>query len=394
MAEATLREVVEALAPLRRAAGSPEERRAAEWLADRLRAAGARDVRVEDVPYRPGYARELLPLNLAAVAAALAARRGVRRPGVALFAAAVTALVADDVDNRRRLWRRATVPERTTTNVIAECGDPGVGATLVVLAHHDAAPTGVVFDPRPQRWIARRFPEQVARTDTSAPLWWPVLAMPLFTAAGALTGSRLLKRIGLIGSLATTAVGADIARDRIVPGANDNLSGVAALVALAEGEPLPVRVILASCGAEEVLQGGIYAFVDDHLRALDPATTFVLNLDTVGSPELIMLEGEGTLVIEDYRDPAFRDLVAAAAERVSGPLRRGCRASTSTDSVVTSRAGYPTATLCSWEPATKQLSNYHLMTDTPDRLDYGTVARAVAVTAAVADALAARRDQR
>ena len=55
--------------------------------------------------------------------------------------------------------------------------------------------------------------------------------------------------------------------------------------------------------------------------------------------------------------------------------------------MVTSRAGYPTATLCSWEPDTKQLSNYHLMTDTPDRLDYGTVGRAVTVTAAVAAAL-------
>ena len=63
--------------------------------------------------------------------------------------------------------------------------------------------------------------------------------MPLLTAAGALTGSRRLKRTGLIGSVVTTALALDIARDRIVPGANDNLSGVAALVALAEQEPLP-----------------------------------------------------------------------------------------------------------------------------------------------------------
>ena len=38
--EATLREVIETLAPLERRAGSEDERRAAEWIAQRLRAAG------------------------------------------------------------------------------------------------------------------------------------------------------------------------------------------------------------------------------------------------------------------------------------------------------------------------------------------------------------------
>ena len=50
----------------------------------------------------------------------------------------------------------------------------------------------------------------------------------------------------------------------MVPGANDNLSAVAVLVAVAEAlreEPVDgLRVVLASCGAEEVLQGGIHGF--------------------------------------------------------------------------------------------------------------------------------------
>lgn len=378
MSERTLREVVEALAPLRRAAGSDEEREAAHWLADRLTRAGARGARVEDVSFRDGYARLYLPLNLLALAAS--ARGGL---AARVVPAAIAAVIADDASNGKRWWRRATTRPRTTTNVIAETGDPRAERTLVVLAHHDAAPTGVIFDPRPQQWLARRFPAVVARSYTSFPLWWPVIGAPLLSAVG-------LRRAGLVATALTGAVGLDIARARIVPGANDNLSGVAALVALAErGDALPVRVLLVSCGAEEVLQGGIYAFVDDHLRALDPERTSVLNLDTVGSPELFMIEGEGILVMQDYCAPAFRDQVAAAAARAGVALVRGCRARSSTDSVIPSRAGYPTATLCSWDPATRLLANYHLMTDTPERVDYATIAAAVEVVAALAEDLAA-----
>jgi hypothetical protein len=385
----TLRSVIEDLATLRRGAGSEGEREGARRLADHLRAAGARDVRVEDVPYRPGYAKVLLPLNvIAGVAGAVAHRRG-RAPGAAAIAALCGALVADDVANGRRLWRAVATRPGRTTNVVAVAGDPHAERTLVVLAHHDAAPTGLVFDQRPQKWLARRFPGLVAGADTSAPLWWPIIGAPLLVALGALTGSRRITRAGLGALATTTALGADIARDRVVPGANDNLSGCAALVGLAQRRDLPVRVLLASCGAEEVLQGGIYAFHDAHLKSLDPSRTWVLNLDTIGSPELFLIEGEGTLLrVRDYPDPGFRDLIAAAAQRISGELQRGCRARSSTDAVIPSKAGFPTATLCSWDPATKCLTDYHLPSDTPDRLHYATIERAVDVVAAVAQDLA------
>ena len=111
----------------------------------------------------------------------------------------------------------------------------------------------------------------------------------------------------------------DIARSPIVPGANDNLTAVAVLVALAERlraqPPEGLRVLLVSCGAEEVLQGGIYGFARRHFPALDRDRTWFLNLETLGSPKLIMLEGEGPVVMEDYHDRSFRDLVARAAER-------------------------------------------------------------------------------
>ena len=55
--------------------------------------------------------------------------------------------------------------------------------------------------------------------------------------------------------------------------------------------------------------------------------------------------------------------------------------------MIPSRAGYPTATLCSMNRY-KQLSNYHLMSDTPENVDYRTVRHALHVTEAVARELA------
>jgi len=201
-----------------------------------------------------------------------------------------------------------------------------------------------------------------------------------------------MARAGALLSAASAVALADIARNRIVPGASDNLSGVAVLVGLAArltAEPVQgLRVVLASCGAEEVLQGGVYGFTERHLKGRDPAATWVLNVDTVGSPRLIMVEGEGTLRVEDFCEPAFRDLVAAVAEEAGIPLRRGLRARTSSDAVVPSRAGFPTAMLCSVN-AWKAIDHYHKPSDLPEHVDYATVGAALDLSEAVARRLAA-----
>jgi len=102
-----------------------------------------------------------------------------------------------------------------------------------------------------------------------------------------------------------------------------------------------------------------------------------------------MLEGEGPIWMERYAGPWLRDLVAEEAGRLEIPLERGFLARSSTDSVIPSRAGYPTATLVSvadWRvPA-----NYHLLSDVPENLDYGTVADATRLIHQLLGALAKR----
>lgn len=390
-----LREVIEALAPLERLAGSEGERQAAEWIAARLERAGAGRVAIDAERFHDGFAGMLGNLAAAAAASGALAAAGRRsrlaRAAGGTVAAAAGTLIADDISNGRRPWRRAVMEEKTTHNVVAEIGDPGAERTLVVMAHHDAARSGQVFDPRGQAYLAERFPGVIERFDTSVPQWWGLLMGPAAVAAGALSGRRGLAAFGAFASAAGAALMHDIERSPVVPGANDNLSAVAVLVAVAEElRERPVaglRVLLASCGAEEVLQGGVYGFCERHLASLDRERTWLLNVDTVGSPGLVLLEGEGPIVMEDFFDVGWRDLLARIADRDGIPMRRGMRARASTDAVIPSRMGIPTACLVSVNRH-KALSNYHQPTDTPDRVSYPTVACAADLTIAAARELA------
>ena len=390
MRSATFREVIEDLADLERGAGSPGEEVAAHRLHARFEAAGCAAT-VDEEEYYDGYARLHAMLSAAGVLAGLAALSGRARPVAAVAGAGAAAAIADDCANWSRFARQRLSQRRKTWNVVAEAGDRSADRTLVLIAHHDAAPTGFIFDDTAQRKANDLFPDLIEATDTAVPMWWQVIAGPALSALGALTGRRGLARVGLVLSAGSAASFADIARHRIVPGANDNLSGVAVLLAVAEAlhaEPVEgVRVLLASCGAEEVLQGGVYGFVERHLKPLDPSRTSVLNLDTVGCPRLILIEGEGPVVMEDYCAPDFRDLIARVADEAGIELRRGMRARTSTDAVVTSHAGYPTATIGSMN-AWKGLDNYHKPTDTPENVNYEIVRSAARLAEAVTRELA------
>ncbi|MFI5121720.1 MAG: M28 family metallopeptidase, partial [Vicinamibacteria bacterium] len=293
--------------------------------------------------------------------------------------------------NGLRPARRALAQRKTTWNVVAELGDPDAARTVVVIAPHDAAHGGRAFDQTMQRKLVDWLPGVIERIDTAIPIWWGVAAGPALAAAGAATRRRGIAAAGAALSALSTAAFADIARHPVVPGANDNLSGVAGLVALAEAlrdRPLGgARIVLASCGAEEVLQGGIHGFARRHLAPLDRERSWLINLESLGSPELAMLEGEGPFVMEDYFDRGLRDLCERVAIREGIPMRRGMRASTSTDSVVPSRMKIPTACLISLNRE-KAISNYHSPADVPGNLSYPTIAAGTDLAEAVIRELA------
>jgi hypothetical protein len=373
--KALIERVVRELASYERPSASDGERRAADWLAGEFRAAGCR-VRVEEERAHGGY---WWPLGLLNAASALAALLGRRL--AAVVGAVAAAAVYDDVSGGRLWFRRRLLPHRPTWNVVAEAGDPHGTRTVAFIAHHDAAHSGLVFHPALPRIGMKLAPTLHERANQSIPIIFGTFLGPLQLALWGLFGRRWLKGNGMIYALGATAAMVNIGASRVVPGANDNLSSVAVLVALAnelaESTPEGVRVILLSTGSEEGFMEGMQAFGRRHFSELDGATTEFVCLECVGSPQLCVVEGEGMLRMRDYPGPS-REALARAGAAAGIELRRGLRTVAATDALIALRAGYPTCTLGGVDE-TKFPSNYHWPSDIPDNLDWSSIDGAVEV---------------
>jgi len=368
--------VVRELASYERPSASDGERRAAEWLAGELGAAGCRDVRVEEERAHGGYWWPLGLLNAAALAAATRGRRA-----AALVGGLAAAAVYDDVSGGRLWFRRRALPHRPTYNVVAEAGDPHAERTVVFLAHHDAAHSGLVFHPGLPRMAMERMPELHAKADQSVPILYGVFLGPLLLALWGLTGRRLLRVLGTCFAAGATCTMADIGRSPVVPGANDNLGAVGVIVALAHSlaanPPAGVRVILLSTGSEESFMEGMQAYKRRHFPNLPQASTEFVCLECIGSPQLCVVEAEGMLRMRHYPEES-REALARAGEAAGVALLRGLRTVAATDGLIALRAGYATCTLGGVDE-TKFPSNYHWPSDTPDNLSWESLEGALRV---------------
>jgi len=386
-----LRQAIAHLAAIDRPSASPGEHEAAQWIAAQLAEFGA-DVRVEEERAHGGYWFPLGVPNALAGAAGLLARRGGARSRVlaAALGAFAAAAIWDDVGGGKLWFRRRFLPSRPTWNVVAETGDPDAERTLVLVAHHDAAHWGLLFHPGVLPLVDRLFPGLLARTNTSPPLMAPVIAGPLLIALGALAGRRRALSWGSAFALGSVATFAEIGARDAVPGANDNLTGVATLLGLATElaeRPLEgLRVLLVSTGSEEGFMEGMQAFARRHFPSLPPERTHVVCVDTVGSPQLTLIEGEGMLRMRDYPD-GFKTLVQECARACGVELGRGLRFRNATDGLIALRAGYPTVAIGSVTEL-KVPANYHWPTDTAENVDHDRVGDAVTLCTAIARRLA------
>lgn len=365
-----LRERLEELEKIERPSASEGERRAAEWLVARFGEVGA-EARIEAEPAHGTY---WWPLGLGAALGALAAiagLRGRRLLGVLLGATGAAGIADDFPPGQRRL--RRVLPKRTTYNVVCETGDLEAERTIVLIAHHDSAHSGLVFHPEIPH-IANRL-GLIEKTDTSPMLMAPVVGGPLLAGLGALLRWRPLARLGGLLSLGSAAMMAEIGSRPVVPGANDNGTAVVALLALAERlreQPVQgIRVILLSVGSEESFSEGIKAFGERHFGELPPESTFFLCLETLGSPHLLVLRGEGFLKLHEY-PPRALALMDGLAEELDIDLFPNLRLHNGTDGLEPLAAGYETAALCSCTDL-KQPANYHWWHDLAENVDFQTV---------------------
>lgn len=339
---------VAALAAMERRSASPGERASAEWIAHRLHEAGARDIRLQEFRYQHSYA----PAQGVHFAAGLLGSR-------ALAAAAAVSL---DVEfSGRCQWVRELLPAGTGTNVVARIPARGERRrTLVLVAHHDAAHTGLMWNPRLVR---------MARGGSFATL--PFLAL-LLAALGRRRVARGILAVSLL-------LGADTARAPTVPGASDNATGVAAVLALVERygrEPFDhTEVVALFPGCEESGMGGMAAWL--RTARLDPADTLVLGLDTLGAGEPCVVAAEGPPRTVRYRD---EDLA-----RVPPGVPR-VRIGGWTDPVLALFAGLPALSLVSMRDGA--FTNYHLPSDTPEHVDWDSVEACLTLAAQTAEAFA------
>jgi Peptidase family M28 len=373
------RAALQALAEIERGSASDGEERAARLLATMFAELDL-EPKLESERAVGGFWQST---GLAAATAAVAGwigggsrSPGLRRRAISFgLAAAATGAMVDDVDNGAHLLRRL-LPKRRTTNVLSWAGDPSATETIVIVAHHDAAHTGLLFHPGLVPVIAKRFPDWYAKQNTSVQTGQLLSAGPLLVTLGALSGWRPLRRLGIVWSTVTAALLADVARSPVVCGANDNLSAVAVLLDVARrlrNRPVRgVRVLLLSTGSEESFMEGMRGFVRRHRDELDPATTRVIALECVGSPHLMLMEGEGMLVMRDH-DERLREEIQAAADRAGIGLWRGLRLGAGgTDALPALRAGYRAACIAACTEL-KTPANYHWPSDVPENLDWNTI---------------------
>lgn len=245
-------------------------------------------------------------------------------------------------------------------NVVARlpAGPAAQARTLVLTAHYDTQRASYLFHPRFAPFIQPYFYLVYASLlcipiGLAARWALPVAAWPgwLLGAGSALTAGNLL--FLLLCRLS----------GRYINGSNDNGSGVALALALAERwarDPLPgtdLRLVLTGC--EEVGIRGMKAY----LKTADlpkESTTFV-NLDNLGDGQLHYLTGEGMLTVRPYSDRLVRLAGALAAERPDFIRPRG-NLLLPTDGLAPLAGGFEAITFIAFGPDGR-LPNYHWYTD-------------------------------
>ncbi len=365
------RDEIEALVGFHeRGPGTDAERRAAKHLRERLADLG-REAEVEPTWIRPNWPVAYTAYALFGVVASIVST-GAATAGAIVAGVALAALLAD-LSGRLHTGRRLT-GRRGSQNVLSrEDGDqPG---TLVLLAHYDAAPAGFAFGP---------FARAGRRIGAFRPL---VVALALVLVAAVLRAGgadslavSIVQFVATVMLIVALPLLVDIALSSVVPGANDNASGVATVLRLAErygGELENFDVWVLFTGGEEALGEGMREWMHAHRRRLDAASTIFLNVDTVGSGSVRYARREGPL-LGGRPHPRLRALCEQLAQEDEDDGRYGARPvaiHAVNDAVAVRRAHFPAVTITCRDES-DAAAELHRHTDTLERIEHAALERA------------------
>ncbi len=352
------------------------ERRAAEYAAEVWRRAGL-EPRLESFmsgrsTYRPyavafgaGLTGALIhALSRSRLGAALAA--GLNAAGAWAFARE-----AELQDH----WARRLLPRGPSQNVVAIIPPTGEARRRVVLYGHLDTHRTPIFYSHPL-WL-RAFSSLVGASFAGLVLQaigygWAALSRrdppkPLSLAA---TGLQLF---GL-----TMTLHAD--RTPWTPGANDNASGAASVLALGERlADAPLRhteVWVVANGCEELGAYGIRALLDAHAPELRDADLIALDMVGIGAPTLLLREG---LLLPSRPDPQLLSLAREVAAQHPGLIGGEHEGGAYTDTGMVSRRGFRGLTIDSQippgHPSAAAMGHWHQLSDTIDKIEPACLAR-------------------
>jgi hypothetical protein len=301
---------------------------------------------------------------------------------ILVAAAAISSL--GDITGRLPLARRIT-GRRASQNVFSPDPDQDRPGRLILTAHYDSARLGAAFGRLDERRaaIGRLLHRPIGPAE---PFAWSILLL-LLTSAARLAGLdntvlSVVQFVPTVVLIVSVPFLVDIALSAPGPGANDNASGVATVLRLAERyggtlDHFDVDVLLP--GAQEAGALGMRAWLRRHRKELDPLSTIVLNVDEVGAGTVRYAHKEGPLLAlrqhprlvrlcdqirrEDEDEPAPRYEARPLASRRPG------------DAYAARARGIPAITVsCAGDQ--DRAPHHHRQADTPEEIDRQALDRA------------------
>lgn len=375
---------IEELGP-RRLTGTPTEKAAQEYLGRELAGLG---YQLDWRPFRWSqslYANLMVHFGLAALATGI----GLTAPFVGAALHALVALSYALESNRRALLIRSLFPSITSQNLLATRAAKGTRRKRIVLiAHADAAYTGMLFHPSLLTVATKQppaglgwFKKQLGLATASVAV---MAVLELLAGAGVWRAPTWLRGAVTIPATLTFLLNLDVVlRNRVVPGAGDNLSGCTGCVELAyrleRTLPDDVELVIVISGGEEAGTGGALRLAEQVMKTKEwtPQDTIVLGLDGLAAGTLRILE-EGEL----WPMPIAPFLVAAVkAENEARPellpVTTYVIPSGATDALPFLVRGFPAVTLTCIDPIIGAPRNYHWPTDTWRNLEPAELERSI-----------------
>lgn len=280
-------------------------------------------------------------------------------------------LFALDLETRPLLSR--LLPHARSRNVVGEIPSADGKVGLVVAAHYDSSRAALSFHPRLVSGFRSTFSLMIGCVFTVAAL---TAANFIIRLASGVTDFWVWVATIAASAYLFVPLFIMIHREAVMqhtPGANDNASGVAAMLSLmdkmSEAESLLPGVLFVATGAEEVGTVGMMGFLKSHGERVKDA--FIVNIDNIGAGRLCYIDREGML-IGHPSDDVLLWLAGKVVEKKRLPLSRRSYRLLSTDATPALARGYRAMSVMAFDDE-GMLPNWHWETDTVDNVDMSNI---------------------